>query len=60
MQEKPYPVIMAAVAQCISDGDQMVIMDPDQIVFRDDLSELSGETIIDSDISAEIPRREPS
>src|SRR6187200_56416 len=58
MQEKAHPVVMAALAQCIRDGDQMVIMDPDQIVFRDDLFELSRKTIINPEISAEVPGRE--
>ena len=58
MQEKADPVAMPTAAQRVRDGDQVVVMDPDQIIVRDDLFELGREVIIDPEISAKIPARE--
>ena len=60
VQEKPDPVAVTTAAQGVRNGDQVVVMDPDQIIILDDFLELGRETIIDPEISAEIPGREPS
>src|SRR5712692_4918249 len=57
MQEKPDPVGMAPPPQRVRDRDQMIIMDPDQIVMRDDFFEFGRKVIIDAEISAEVAPR---
>ena len=58
MQEEPDAIAVAAATHRVGDRDEMVVMDPDQIIFLDDLFELGGKMIIDLEISAEIPARE--
>ena len=58
MQEKSDPVAAPTAAQRVRNGDQVVVMDPDQIIVIDDFLELGREMLIDPGISAEIPARE--
>ena len=58
VQEKPDPVGMAAPSQRVRDGDQMVVMNPNQIVFFDDFFQLGRKMIVDPEIAAEISARE--
>ena len=58
VQEKSDPVAVPTAAQRVRNGDQVVVMDPDQIIVIDDFLELGREMFIDPGISAEIPARE--
>ena len=57
MQEKPDPVGMAAPPQGICDRDQVIVVDPDEFVSRDDFFEFGREMIVDAEISAEVTAR---
>src|SRR5215475_9762715 len=58
MQEKSDPVGAASPPQGVCDGNQVIVMDPDQIIILDNFFELRREMSIDSEIAAEIPKCE--
>jgi hypothetical protein len=58
MKEKADPVGVAAAAQRVRDRDEMIVVDPDQVIGLDDLFELGREMFVHAHISAEIPTRE--
>jgi hypothetical protein len=58
VQEKPDPVGVPAPPQGVRDGNQMIVVYPDQIVVFDDFFELGREMIIHPEIAAEIAARE--
>jgi len=49
---------MATASQRGRDRDQVVVVNPDKVVFDDDLFQLVGEVLIHPEIAAEIPARE--
>jgi len=57
VEEKPDPVGMASPPQGVGDRDQVIVVDPDQIVIRDDFLEFGRKVIVDPEISAEVPPR---
>jgi hypothetical protein len=58
MKEEADAVGMAATAQRVRDRDQVIVMDPDEVVGLDDLFELVGEKIVHPHVSGEITPRE--
>jgi hypothetical protein len=61
VQEKAEPALDAELAQFLAHGDQMIIVDPDQIVVAEIGSQLFGEQPVDpaiSDIGIPIEARE--
>ncbi len=58
MKEKADPVGVAAAAQRVRDRDEVIVMDPDEVIGFDDLSELGCEMIVHSHVSGEIAARE--
>ena len=58
VQKESHAVGMAAPTQHRRDRDHVVVVDPDQIVFLDDLLELGGEVLVDAKVAAQIAARE--
>ena len=58
VKKKADTVGVAAAAQRVRDRDEMIIVDPDEVIGLDDLFEFSREMFVHSHISAEIPTRE--
>ena len=58
MKEEADPVGMAAAAQRVRDRDEVIVMDPDQVVGFDDLFEFGREMIVHPHVSGEIAPRE--
>jgi hypothetical protein len=57
MQKESDAVAVPTAAQRFCDRYEMVVMNPDQIIFLDNLFELGGEMIIDFEIPTEISVR---
>ena len=57
MQEKPDPIGMASPPQRVRNRDEVIVVDPDQIIIFDDFLEFCRKMIIDPEIPAEIPKR---
>ena len=57
MQEKTDPVGVASPPQCVRDRDQVIVVDPDEIVTLDDFLKLGRKVIVDPEIPAEVPER---
>src|SRR5262249_23800380 len=60
VQEKPDPVGMASTPQGVRDRDQVIIVDPNEIIILDDFLKFDREVIIDPEIPAEVPTRKLS
>ena len=52
MEEEADPVLEAALAQLLAERDQMVIVDPDQIVRLDQRRDRLGEALVDPLVAA--------
>src|SRR5215813_907219 len=57
MQEKSDPAGAPSPPQGVRDGNQVIVMDPDEIVVLNNFFELCRKMIIDPKISTEIPQR---
>jgi hypothetical protein len=57
MQEESDPVGMPTPPQGVGDRDQVIVVDPDEIVILDDLFEFGREMKVDAEISAEVTPR---
>src|SRR5262249_25855857 len=53
----PDSVGMAAPPQGIRDRDQVIVVNPDQVIFLEDLFEFGGEMIVDPEIATEVAAR---
>ena len=49
---------MPALAQCLGERNQVIIMHPDEVIRPEHLVQLAREVIIDTQITAQIPARE--
>jgi membrane glycosyltransferase len=58
VQEEADPVGVAEFSQRIGDRNEMIIMDPDDVVFGDDLCKLGREMLVHPEIAAQIAPRE--
>src|SRR5215470_7080982 len=58
VEEEANAILVAQIAQRLGEWDQVIVMDPDQIVGLDQLVELPGEGIVDPQVSTEIATRE--
>jgi hypothetical protein len=51
------PIRVAAASQRVRNRNQVVVVDPNHVIRRDDLFELGGKVIVDPHVSGEIPPR---
>ena len=58
VEEEADAVLVPALAQCLGERHQMIIMHPDQILRREHLVQLAREMIVDPQIAAQIAARE--
>ena len=58
MKEKADPVLMPALAQCLGERNQMIVMHPDEVIRPQDFVQFAREMIIDTQITTQIPARE--
>src|SRR5579863_2196098 len=58
MEKEPHAVGMPPPPQHGRNRNQMVVVDPNQIVFPDDLLELSREVLVDPEVATQIAARE--
>ena len=55
MKEKANAIFVPALAQCLGERHQVIIMHPDEVIRLEHLVQLSCEVIIDTQIAAQIP-----
>jgi hypothetical protein len=58
VKEKADAILVPALAQCLGEWHQMIIMHPDDVIRPEHLVQLACEVIIDTQITAQIPARE--
>jgi hypothetical protein len=58
MVKKPDPVAMTAIAKCLGQRQQVIIMNPDNVVGLQNLVQFGREALVDPHIAAEIAARE--
>ena len=58
MVKKSNPVAMTAIPKCLGQGQQMIIMNPDNVVGLQNLVQFRREMLVDPHIPAEIAARE--
>jgi hypothetical protein len=54
VKEKADAILVPALAQCLGERDQVIIMYPDDVIRPEHLVQLACEVIIDTQITAQI------